>query len=155
MAIRPATSDDIEEIASLIRDLADYEQLAHEVEFDVDALREHLFGTDPAASVLIAEAASGEVAGFALYFRTFSTFLGRPGIWLEDLFVRPEHRGQGHGAALLRHLRTLTADRVEWAVLDWNQPSIDFYQSQGAVFMDDWRRCRVTGAALEKLGAAA
>ena len=154
MPIRPATSADLDEICALIVELAEYEELAHEVELDPAVVGEHLFGSDPVASVLIAETDGGEVAGMALWFRTFSTFLGRPGIWLEDLFVRPEHRGKGYGVALLQQLRSMTDDRIEWAVLDWNQPSIDFYVSQGATFMDDWRRCRVTGEALRKLGAA-
>jgi GNAT superfamily N-acetyltransferase len=142
--IRAATEDDLPEIAALIRELADYERLAHEVAFDDDELRHHLFGPRPAASVLMAEAIDGAVTGFALWFPTFSTFLGKPGIWLEDLFVRPEHRGQGHGLALIQHLRTLTDGRVEWAVLDWNEPSIAFYRSLGAEPIDGWTRYRWT-----------
>ena len=145
MTLRPALPSDIDEIASLIRELAEYERLSHEVAFDRDVLYDHLFGPRPAASVMIAEDdASGEVAGFALYFTTFSTFLGRPGIWLEDLFVRPGFRGRGHGGALIRHLRTLTDDRIEWAVLDWNEPSIEFYESLGARPVSGWTRYRWT-----------
>jgi GNAT superfamily N-acetyltransferase len=142
VAIRNATEDDLDEICALIEDLADYEQLAHEVAFDRDEVRLHLFGPDPAASALIAETDDGEVAGFALWFRTFSTFLGKPGIWLEDLFVRPAHRGRGHGLALLNTLRALTDARIEWAVLDWNEPSIRFYQAIGAEPVSGWTRYR-------------
>ena len=140
--IREATEDDLDEICSLIRELAVYEELEHEVEFDPEVVRQHLFGPDPAAHVLMAETADGTVAGFALWFTTFSTFLGRPGIWLEDLFVRPESRGEGLGRALLDHLRTLTDGRVEWAVLDWNEPSIQFYEALGARPVDGWTRYR-------------
>ena len=142
MPIRPATPGDVGEICALIRELADYEELTHEVELDVDVVAGHLFGDDPVASVLIAETDDGEVAGFALWFRTFSTFLGRPGIWLEDLFVRPQHRKLGFGTALLRDLRSLTDDRIEWAVLDWNEPSIRFYESLGARPVAGWTRYR-------------
>lgn len=141
MSIRPATVDDLDEIADLIRELADYEQLAHEVTFDRDELARHLFGPDPVVSALLAEYERA-VAGFALWFPTFSTFLGRPGIWLEDLFVRPEHRGRGTGKALLEHLRTLTDGRVEWSVLDWNQPAIDFYRALGALPVGGWTTYR-------------
>ncbi|HVM10133.1 MAG TPA: GNAT family N-acetyltransferase [Acidimicrobiales bacterium] len=145
MALRPATLDDVDEIAALIRELAEYEKAPEAVEFDVETLAEHLFGDDPAAHVVLAvDDDTDAVAGFALYFRTFSTWLGRPGIWLEDLFVRPSHRGRGHGAALLMHLRSLTDDRIEWAVLDWNQPAIDFYESLGARPVAGWTRYRWT-----------
>ena len=145
MALRPATADDIDEIAALIRELAEYERAPEEVEFDIDVLRVHLFGDDPAAHVVLAiDDGTGAVAGFALFFRTFSTWLGRPGLWLEDLFVRPAHRGKGYGAALLRHLRTLTDDRIEWAVLDWNAPAIEFYESIGARPVAGWTRYRWT-----------
>ena len=146
MTVRSATPNDLAEIAALIRELADYERLAHEVAFDDAELGRHLFGPDPAAKVLIAEdAAPGEppgVVGFALYFSTFSTFLGRPGLWLEDLFVRPEHRGKGHGAALLQHLRALTDGRLEWAVLDWNESAVAFYEGLGAGPVRGWTRYR-------------
>ena len=142
MPVRAAAPDDLGEICSLIRDLADYERLAHEVVLDEDEVGRHLFGDDPSASVLIAESDDGAVAGFALWFPTFSTFLGRPGIWLEDLFVRPDHRGNGHGVALLQALRARTDGRVEWAVLDWNEPSIQFYRALGAEPVEGWTRYR-------------
>ena len=143
MAVRPATDDDVPEIAALIRSLAEYERLAHEAVFAVDDLRAALFGSDPVAHAAVAEA-NGSVAGFALWYRTFSTFTGKPGIWLEDLFVRPEYRGRGHGIALLRHVRSLTDGRLEWAVLDWNTPSIELYESLGARSVDGWTRYRWT-----------
>lgn len=142
MAIRPARPSDIEILCALIRDLADYERLSDEVVFDQEEMAGHLFGPEPAARVLLAETADGEVAGFALYFPTFSTFLGRPGIWLEDLFVRFEHRGHGYGQALLEALRARTDGRVEWAVLDWNEPSIAFYDALGAKPVTGWTRYR-------------
>ncbi len=143
MAIRDARPDDLDEIAALIRELADYERLTHEAVFNTDELRGHLFGDRPAARVTIAE--TGEppvVAGFALWFPTFSTFLGAPGIWLEDLYVRPQHRGDGLGLALLRDLRARTTGRLEWAVLDWNEPAIGFYRRLGAEPVDGWTRYR-------------
>ena len=140
--IREATEADVDEILALIGELATYEELAHEAVATTDLLREHLFGPPPAAHVLLVEASDGVVAGMALWFRTFSTFLGVPGIWLEDLFVRPEHRGSGYGKALLERLRAMTDGRVEWAVLDWNQPSIDFYRRLGAEPVDGWTRYR-------------
>ena len=143
MPVRPAAEADLEEICTLIRELADYERLAHEVVLDPDELGRHLFGPQPAASVLLAEDdVSGDVAGLAVYFVTFSTFLGRPGLWLEDLYVRPRHRGRGHGRALLERLRQLTDGRVEWAVLDWNSPAIGFYQGLGAGPVGGWTRYR-------------
>ena len=143
MPVRDAAPTDTAEIAALIRELAEYERLEHEVEFDEAELHQHLFQADPpAAHVLMAEADDGAVAGFALYFTTFSTFVGKPGIWLEDLFVRPQHRKQGHGLALLQAVRTRTDGRVEWAVLDWNEPSIEFYRSLGAEPVDGWTRYR-------------
>jgi GNAT superfamily N-acetyltransferase len=141
MPIRPATASDIDEIAALIRELAAYEKLEHEVVLDPAELHRELFGADPAASVLIAED-DGAVAGFALYFRTFSTFLGAPGLWLEDLFVRPQFRGRGLGRALLEEVRRQTTGRVEWAVLDWNAPSIAFYKRIGAQPVEGWTRYR-------------
>ena len=144
--VRPAIREDLPEIAALIRDLAVYEELEHEIEWtSTDLLDEHLFGPAPAASVLMATTDDGAVAGFALFFTTFSTFLAQPGIWLEDLFVRPEHRGLGLGKALLAHLRARTDGRVEWAVLDWNAPSIAFYDALGARPVSDWIRYRWDG----------
>lgn len=144
MSVRPATPDDLEHIGRLIRGLAEYEQLAHEVVWELDDLRRHLFGDDPSARVLMAtdDADPTIVVGFALWFPTFSTFLGTPGIWLEDLFVEPEHRGRGHGLALLQTLRSMTDGRVEWNVLDWNAPSIAFYESLGARGVPGWTRYR-------------
>lgn len=141
MSVRPARPQDLAEICALIRELAEYEEAAEEVVLDEADVGRWLF-EERVASVLIAEADTGEVAGMALWFPTFSTWLGRPGIWLEDLFVRPEHRAQGHGRALLQALRGLTDGRVEWAVLDWNEPSIRFYESLGARPVDGWTRYR-------------
>jgi GNAT superfamily N-acetyltransferase len=139
--LREATADDLDEITALIRELAEYEHMVDDVVLDAEQVRGHLFGPDPAARVLLAEV-DGEVAGFALWFRTFSTFLGVPGIWLEDLFVRPQHRGSGLGQALLHALRQRTDGRVEWSVLDWNEPSIGFYQALGARPLEGWTTYR-------------
>jgi GNAT superfamily N-acetyltransferase len=141
MAIRGAQPDDLAEICALIRELADYEDLADEVVLDEAEVGRWIF-EERVTSVLIAETASGDVAGMALWYPTFSTFLGRPGIWLEDLFVRPEHRGHGFGLALLQELRSMTDGRVEWAVLDWNEPSIRFYEALGARPVEGWNRYR-------------
>ena len=154
--IREATIDDVPAIAALIRALAEYERLAHEVVLDEEQLAAHLFGERRYAEVMVAEYA-GEVIGFALFFHNFSTFLGRPGIYLEDLFVMPEHRGAGHGKALLARLARIAVERgcgrLEWAVLDWNEPSIEFYRSLGARAMDDWTTYRLAGAKLAALAA--
>lgn len=141
MTVRAAQPSDLTEICALVRELAEYEDLAHEVVFDQADVDRWLFGAAPAASVLIAED-DGAVAGMALFFATFSTFLGTPGIWLEDLFVRPAFRGRGHGLALLGALRALTDGRLEWAVLDWNEPSIRFYEALGARPVGGWTRYR-------------
>jgi GNAT superfamily N-acetyltransferase len=155
-SIRAAVPADVPVIAKLIRALADYERLLHEAVLTDSDLTRHLFGDNPAAEVLLAES-GGKVVGFALFFRSFSTFLAKPGLYLEDLFVRPDARGQGHGKALLAALAKLTLDRgygrFEWSVLDWNQPSIDFYLSLGAVPLNDWTRYRVTGDSLGALAA--
>lgn len=152
--IRDATPNDVHTIAELIRALAEYERLAHEVVLDEAELRAHLFGERRYAEVVLAEEA-GEVVGFALFFHNYSTFLGKPGIYLEDLFVRPEHRGGGHGKALLAHLARLAVERgcgrLEWSVLDWNEPSIAFYESLGAVAMDEWTVHRLSGDVLRAL----
>ena len=156
--IRDAVRGDAPLVLHFIKALAAYERLDHEVVATEADLERELFGPSPKVFCQLAEV-GGEPAGFALWYYTFSTFQGRHGIWLEDLFVNPQMRGEGVGKALLTNLAQRCVreglGRYEWAVLDWNQPSIDFYVSQGAIFMDDWRRCRVTGAALEKLGAAA
>jgi GNAT superfamily N-acetyltransferase len=155
LTIRDAAPPDAPLILQLINELADYEKLRHESVATVADLERELFGAAPKVFCQIAEWDS-RPAGFALWFYTFSTFIGRHGIWLEDLFVRPDVRGHGIGKGLLVDLAQRCVrenlGRFEWAVLDWNQPSIEFYLSQGAVFMDDWRRCRVTGKALRTLG---
>ncbi|ABF53562.1 GNAT family N-acetyltransferase [Sphingopyxis alaskensis] len=154
LAIRPATRADLPLIAEFIRDLAEYERLSHEVRFDEAKLGENLFGPRPYAEVVIGEI-DGTPQGFALFFHNFSTFEGRPGIYLEDLFVRPEARGSGLGKALLAHLAELCIERdcarLEWWVLDWNEPSIGFYKSLGARMMDEWTVMRVDGDALTRL----
>lgn len=154
--IRAATPADTPAIARLIRALAEYEHLSHTLALDEGQLREHLFGPHPFAEVLLTEEA-GEVVGFALFFANYSTFLGRPGIYLEDLFVQPAHRGKGHGKALFTALAQLAQERgcgrLEWAVLDWNTPAIGFYRALGAVPLDDWTVYRLTGAALARAAA--
>ena len=142
MPIRDAAPADVATIAALIRALAAYERLEHEVVLDDGELGRWLFGDGPAARVLLACEDDGTVAGMALWFTTFSTFLGQPGIWLEDLFVLPDHRGRGHGLDLLNALRSRTGGRVEWAVLDWNRPAIDFYERLGARPVAGWTRYR-------------
>ncbi len=157
LSIRPATPADLSLIAQLIRDLADYEKLLHEVRFDEAVLGQKLFSPRPYAEVVIGEI-DGAPQGFALFFHNFSTFEGKPGIYLEDLFVRPEARGSGLGKALLSHLAMLAVERdcarLEWSVLDWNSPAIGFYQKLGARLMDEWTVMRVDGTALQQLGAA-
>jgi GNAT superfamily N-acetyltransferase len=154
IVIRPATPTDLSLILCFIRGLAEYERLLDECVATEDLLREHLFGARPYCEVVIAEDAEGP-AGFALFFHNYSTFLAKPGIYLEDLFVRPERRGQGMGKALLVHLAKLAVERgcgrLEWSVLDWNEPSIGFYRSLGARLMDEWTICRVSGEALAEL----
>ena len=154
LTIRFATVADVATVLRFIRDLARYERLEHEVVATEDVLRETVFGERRYAEVLIAELDRDPV-GFALFFHNFSTFIGRPGIYLEDLFVRPEFRGRGYGKALLARLAALAIERrcgrVEWAVLEWNTPSIDFYKSIGAVPMSDWRIFRLKGDALAAL----
>ena len=155
--IRPATPADVPIIAQLIRDLAEYERLVHAVVLNEDDLRAHLFGPRIYAEVLMAEDA-GAVVGFALFFHNYSTFGGRPGIYLEDLFVVPEARGKGHGKALLVALAKLAMERgcnhVQWSVLNWNEPSIQFYKSLGAKPMDEWMVYRVRDEALLKLASS-
>ena len=157
LIIRPATRADLPLIAQFIRDLAEYEKLVHEVRFDEATLAGHLFGSRPMAEVVIGEV-GGEPQGFALFFHNFSTFEGRPGLYLEDLFVRPAARGSGLGRALLAHLAALAVERgcarLEWSVLDWNAPAIGFYEKLGARAMGDWTIMRVDGEALADLGNA-
>ncbi|MFO1350814.1 MAG: GNAT family N-acetyltransferase [Gammaproteobacteria bacterium] len=154
--IRYAEPRDVGLILALIRELASYEKLLHEVVADADSLRRHLFGPRPVAEAVIGEY-QGQSAGFALFFHSFSTFLGRPGIYLEDLYVKPELRGKGCGRALLAFIAKLAVERdcgrVEWSVLDWNKPSIGFYEGLGAVALDAWTRYRLTGTALARLAA--
>jgi GNAT superfamily N-acetyltransferase len=183
--VRPAEPRDVPAIVGLITALAEYEQLTHLLEVTVEKLEPHLFGDRPAAQCLVAEVTAGAaqaggvegdgevegdgdgdgdgddlpattIAGFALYFSNYSTFLARPGIYLEDLFVLPQHRGTGLGRALLARLAEIAVERgcgrLEWSVLDWNQPAIDFYQGLGARVMPEWRICRVTADALPGFG---
>ena len=154
ISLRPARPDDIPLIIALIGELAEYERLGHEVVADPLRMHEHLFGPRPYAEVLIGEV-DGEAAGFALFFHNYSTFLSRPGIYLEDLFVRPSARGSGLGKALLAALAKLAVERgcgrLEWSVLDWNEPAIGFYRNLGAVPMDEWSVYRLTGDALANL----
>jgi GNAT superfamily N-acetyltransferase len=154
LSIRSAAPTDLPLIAQFIRDLAEYEKLAHEVRFDEASLGERLFGERPYAEVLIGEI-DGAAQGFALFFHNFSTFEGKPGIYLEDLFVRPEARGSGLGKALLGRLAQLAVERdcarLEWWVLNWNEPSIGFYKSLGARPMDEWTVFRLDGDALNAL----
>jgi GNAT superfamily N-acetyltransferase len=153
-SIRSATEADVPLILQFIRDLAIYEKLEHKVIATEETVRRTLFGNPRFAEVVFAEV-DGKEVGFALFFHNYSTFLGQPGIYLEDLFVKPESRGRGIGKALLAHLAKLARERgcgrLEWAVLDWNTPSINFYKSLGAVPLSDWIVFRLTGEALEKL----
>ena len=153
-AIRSALIADVPLVFSFIKKLAEYEKLSHELTATEDGLRDALFGPRPYAEVVLAYDHDQPV-GFALFFHNFSTFVGKPGIYLEDLFVEPECRGKGFGKALLAHLAKLAVERncgrLEWAVLDWNEPSIRFYQSLGAVPKDEWTIFRVTGEALNQL----
>lgn len=155
VSVRPAQAADVPAVLRFIRALAEYEKLSGAVVATESMLRQQLFGPKPAAEVLIADLV-GEPVGFALFFTTFSTFLGRPGIWLEDLFVLPEYRGRGVGKALLLEVARIAVERrcgrLEWSVLDWNEPAIRFYESLGAVAMNDWTIYRAEGESLEKLG---
>lgn len=154
--IRPATPNNIPEILKLIRELAEYEKLAHLVVITADDIRRDGFSEQPYFHVLIAEWDS-QPAGYALYFHNYSTFRGRPGLFLEDLFVRPPYRGKGIGKALLLHVAKIAVNegcgRFQWQVLDWNTPAIEFYESLGAQVMKEWLTMRVEGDALDKLAA--
>ena len=158
MPLRRATSDDLDTIIDLIHGLAEYERAPEAVKLDRDEFARHLFGPQPYAEVILAETDGGESAGFALFFHNFSTWAGKPGIYLEDLFVRPHFRGHGYGKALLVELARLAVERgcarLEWSVLDWNEPSIAFYKALGAVPMDEWTVQRLSGDTLERLAAA-
>jgi GNAT superfamily N-acetyltransferase len=158
--LRAAEPKDLPAIVGLIRELAAFEKLAHLLQVTPESLRTHLFGERPVVEALVAEVAATDehtVVGFALYFTNFSTFLGKPGLYLEDLYVRPAQRGSGIGRALLQRLAAIAVQRdygrFEWSVLDWNQGAIGFYESMGATVLPDWRICRVTGEALLKLGS--
>ena len=160
-SIRPANRDDSETLFRLISALAEYEKLTHLVTATPEKIGDALFGAKPHAEAVIVEVdqdGAKQAVGFALFFHNFSTFLAKPGLYLEDLFVDPAWRGHGLGKALLKYLAALAVERdcgrFEWSVLDWNQPSIDFYQAMGADVMPDWRICRVTGDALKALSAA-
>ncbi len=157
-AIRPATAADVPIILELIRALATYERAPNEVTATEDGLSKVLFGEKPAAEVLLAFENETAV-GFAVFFHNFSTWLGRPGLYLEDLFVRPEDRGKGYGRALLIHLAKIARDRgcgrMEWAVLDWNEPAIQFYRKLGGKPMDEWTVFRLTRDGIAKLADAA
>lgn len=163
--IRAATIDDVPVILHFIQQLAAYEKLEHEVTASAEDLRRTLFGTRPAAEVVLLEetgqtgqGGAEQPVAFALFFHNYSTFLGRPGIYLEDLFVQPSGRGKGYGKQLLAHLAQLAVERgcgrLEWSVLDWNEPAIGFYRKLGAVAMDDWTVFRLTGAELRALAEA-
>lgn len=153
--LRAAEPRDVPAIVGLVRELAEFEKLTHLVEVTPQRLHTHLFGDRPVAEAVVAEV-SGQVVGFALFFTNFSTFLGRPGLYLEDLYVQPAQRGAGIGQALLRHLAALAnqrgCGRFEWSVLDWNVDAIRFYERMGATLLPEWRICRVTGEALRDLG---
>jgi GNAT superfamily N-acetyltransferase len=151
--LRAAEPRDLPAVTGLIHELAEFEHLTHLFEATPEKLGPHLFGPQPAAECMVAEV-SGSVVAFALFFTNFSTFLAKPGLYLEDLYVQPAHRGLGLGRALLRHLGALAVERgygrFEWSVLDWNANAIRFYEGMGATVMPDWKICRLTGAALER-----
>lgn len=156
--IRRARASEAGLVLDFVRELAEYEKLSHEVEATEAMIADALFGSGPRLFCAIAEW-NGEPVGFAVWFLNFSTFSGRHGIYLEDLYVRPSHRGRGLGKALLVYLAKECVDngwsRLQWAVLDWNAPSIAFYKSLGAVMLDDWTLCRVSGSALTRLAGSA
>src|SRR5688500_629690 len=153
--LRAAEPRDLAAIVGLIGELAECEHLTHLLKVTVESLRPHLFGAKPAAEAMVGEV-NGEVVAFALFFTNFSTFLAKPGLYPEDLYVKPEHRGSGLGRALLEHLGALAVERdygrFEWRVLGWNEHAIRFYKGMGATLMPDWRTCRITGEALQRFG---
>jgi ribosomal protein S18 acetylase RimI-like enzyme len=153
--LRAAEPRDVDTIVALIRELAEYEHLTHLVQVTPDTLRPHLFGPKPTVECLVGEV-NGEVVAFALFYANFSTFLSKPGLYLEDLYVKPEHRGRGLGKALLERLGALAVERdygrFDWSVLDWNESAIRFYKGMGAAVLPDWRICRLTGEALQRFG---
>lgn len=155
--LRDAAPRDVPAIVGLVAELAEFEKLTHLLQLTPDTLHPHLFGPKPVVECLVGEVgegASAEVVAFALFFTNFSTFLAKPGLYLEDLYVKPAHRGGGLGRALLQHLGALAVERgygrFEWSVLDWNENAIRFYEKMGATVMPDWRICRVTGPALQR-----
>ncbi len=154
--LRPAELRDVAPIVQMIRELAVFEKLEHLVQATPEKLRPHLFGEKPAAEAIVAEA-DGKAIAFALFFTNFSTFLARPGLYLEDLYVQPAYRGKGVGEAMLTRLAGTAAERgcgrFEWSVLDWNENAIRFYERMGATVMPDWRICRITGDALQAFAA--
>jgi GNAT superfamily N-acetyltransferase len=151
--LRAAEPRDLPAIVGLIGELAEFEHLTHLLQVTVETLRPHLFGPKPVAEAVVGEV-DGEAVAFALFFTNFSTFLAKPGLYLEDLYVQPAHRGSGLGRALLEHLGALAVERgcgrFEWSVLDWNEHAIRFYKGMGATVMPDWRICRVAGEALQR-----
>jgi GNAT superfamily N-acetyltransferase len=151
-SLRAAEPRDVTAIVGLIRELAEFERLTHLLRVTPETLRPHLFGDKPVVECVVGEL-GGEVVAFALFFTNFSTFLAKPGLYLEDLYVKPEHRGRGLGRALLEHLGALAVQRdygrFEWSVLDWNEHAIRFYKGMGATVMPEWRICRVSGEALQ------
>jgi len=153
LQIRPATHDDVAPILEMVKELAAYERLLHTVQATEADLREALFGPRPVAEALVADR-GGRAVGFALFFHNYSTFVGRPGLYIEDLYVRPAHRGQGIGGALMSHMirlaRARRCGRVEWAALEWNEPAIRFYEAMGAQALNEWRIFRLTQEAMEK-----
>lgn len=155
LIIRPANFNDVVDIFSLIQGLAEYEKLSHQVTGSPEALEKHLFGEKPYAEAIMAQW-GGKSVGFALFFPTYSTFLTQPGLYIEDIFVLTEYRCRGIGKALLSYVAKLAvergAGRLEWSVLDWNEPAIQFYKSRGAEVLPEWRTCRVTGDKLTELG---
>ena len=158
LILRSATPADVPVLFRLIQALAEYEKLSHAVTGNADALKEHLFGSRPYAEAILGEYA-GQSVGFALFFTNYSTFLTQPGIYLEDIFVLPDYRRLGIGKAILTHLAQLAVERgcgrLEWSVLDWNEPAIAFYRRIGASVLEDWRICRVTGESLTHLASSA
>lgn len=153
--LRPAEPGDVDAIVGLIQELAEFENLSHLLEITPEKLHPHLFGPRPVVEALVGQI-GGETVGFALFFTNFSTFLAKPGLYLEDLYVRPAHRRSGLGRALLSRLAQIAVERdygrFEWTVLDWNEDAIRFYETMGATLLPEWRICRVTGEALRSFG---